>query len=162
MSPVRANPVLAALATAALFAAAARSDISTSDPAGAETGAVEDGGTDVPITDRGTPPDSGSVDSTDSSADTETPGAPRFPLTPEPYTTLQRVWAPLNPPESTGRAIDDELESTDIDKYTDSERGVEPIAGKEWVEHTELAPGYPGPLAGERRRLLSFWQSADP
>jgi len=89
--------------------------------------------------------------------------APTFPLTPEPYTTLQRVWAPKDPPEETKQAIDDgELEITDIDEYLDYNLGVEGIAGKDWAEHTALAPGYPGPLAGERRSLLYFWQSTDP
>ena len=91
------------------------------------------------------------------------PKAPVYPLTPDPYTTLQKVWAPLDPPQSTIDAmVDDKLKITDIDKYDQYGLGVETYRGQPWVEHNDLAAGYNGPNAKERRSLLYFWQSADP
>lgn len=103
-------------------------------------------------------------DGTDTAADTgPAPQAPEYPLTNEPYTTLQRVWAPVNPTSRAREAMDNgDLKVTDIDKYKKYGLGVEPLPGQPWVEHEALAPGYTGPTAGERRSLLYFWHSTDP
>jgi 3',5'-cyclic AMP phosphodiesterase CpdA len=94
---------------------------------------------------------------------TDTPEAPEYPLTDEPYTTLQRNWAPLDPPERTEEAIqNDNFEITDIESYDKYGLGVESVEGQPWVEHDELAPGYSEPSADQRESLLYFWQSADP
>jgi len=102
-------------------------------------------------------------DDTSESEDTFEPPVPEYPLTNQPYTTLQRLWAPLNPTSRTREAMDNGgLEVTDIDEYEQYGLGVEPVPGRDWIEHDDLAPGYSGPVAGERRSLLYFWHSTDP
>ncbi len=89
--------------------------------------------------------------------------APAYPLTDEPYTTLQQLWAPTSPSERAEEAIaGDELEITDIDSYEEYGLGVEAVEGQPWVERDELAPNYREAASGERESLLYFWQSADP
>ncbi|MFB6350968.1 MAG: hypothetical protein ABEN55_01185 [Bradymonadaceae bacterium] len=129
-------------------------DSSTSDTA---PDATVDGNTgDV----ADTSPDADTADTADDAAD---PQAPEYPLTNAPYTTLQRLWAPLNATSRAEEAMDNgDLEVTDIDKYKKYGLGVEPLSGQPWVEHDELPPGYAGPVAGQRRSLLYFWQSTDP
>ena len=110
-----------------------------------------------------TSPDPPPGDTTADTGDHPEPKAPEYALTPQPYTTLQRVWAPLDPSDSASRAISSgDLAVTDIDKYERYGLGVEKRPGQPWTEHNDLAPGYSGPVSGERRSLLYFWQSADP
>lgn len=104
-----------------------------------------------------------STDTVEKRDTTPSPDAPEYGLTEQPYTTLQRVWAPIDPPEKARDAIQaGELEITDIDEYRAHGLGVEPFEGKQWAVHDELAPSYSESAADKRRSLLYFWQSADP
>jgi 3',5'-cyclic AMP phosphodiesterase CpdA len=95
----------------------------------------------------------------------QAPPAPVYPLTDQPYTTLQQTWAPLDPDGETLRSvIGSELNVTDIEKYEQYDLGVERHEGQSWVVHNELAPDFEATdiAPRERRSLLYFWQAADP
>jgi len=88
---------------------------------------------------------------------------PVYPLCESAYTSLQAVWEPLTPPETTLSMIDDGgLEVTEHGRFEELGLGVRRAEGNEWIEHLELAPGYPASPPGERRSLLYIWQAADP
>jgi 3',5'-cyclic AMP phosphodiesterase CpdA len=91
-----------------------------------------------------------------------TPTAPTYALTAEPYTTLQAVWRPTIPSESTTTAIaEGTLTAQDLDQFEAAGLGVTLEEGHPWVERNDLAPEYDPATAGDRRSLLYLWQSAD-
>lgn len=119
-----------------------------------ETGDTREDGTDSDST--------GDTDTDDADA-TVDPSAPEYPISDEPYTTLQHLWAPRELGEDARAAMfDGDLTVTDIDKYAQFEIGVEAADGQPWIEHNELAPDYAGPDSSARRSLLYFWEAADP
>jgi len=90
------------------------------------------------------------------------PTAPTYELTAEPFTTLQAVWKPMIPSESTKAAIKEgTLRVGDLEEYESAGLGVTLTAGHPWVERTDLSPEYDPSTTGERRSLLYLWQSAD-
>lgn len=85
-----------------------------------------------------------------------------FGLTANPYTALQQVWAPKVPSQPVRDAITNKTFTVyDFDQYASNGLGAVLAPGIPWVEHTELAPGFPG--EGEQRRSLAYiWVVADP
>lgn len=83
-------------------------------------------------------------------------------LTANPYTVLQQVWAPKVPSQAVQDAITNQtLTVYDFDQYASNGLGAVLEAGIPWVEHTELAPDFPG--EGQQRRSLAYiWVVADP
>jgi 3',5'-cyclic AMP phosphodiesterase CpdA len=100
----------------------------------------------------------------DGSGDSESrvDGPPVYALSPTPYTTLQAVWMPKEPPEATRKAIEEgTLDVHDLDAFEEAGLGVTLAAGNPWIERAELAPGYADASVGERKSLVYLWQSAD-
>ncbi len=85
-----------------------------------------------------------------------------YGLTASPYTGLQQVWAPKEPSQAVRDSITNKtLTAYDFDQYASNGLGAELAAGIPWVEHTELAPNFPG--EGEQRHSLAYvWVVADP
>lgn len=83
-------------------------------------------------------------------------------LTPSPYTVLQQVWAPKVPSQAVRDAITNQTFTVyDFDQYAINGLGAVLETGIPWIEHTELAPGFPG--QGELRQSLAYiWVVADP
>ena len=85
-----------------------------------------------------------------------------YGLTATPYTTLQQVWAPKVPAPAVQQAIVNQtLTVYDHTQYEANGLGAELAPGIPWIEHTELAPAFPGEGA-ERRSLAYIWVVADP
>ncbi|MGM0556158.1 MAG: hypothetical protein ACQEVA_07250 [Myxococcota bacterium] len=127
-----------------------------------------DGGADDAADSDADPPPGDATDTPDSvdgsdAVDTFDPPVPEYPLSEEPYTTLQHLWAPKKlTDEARSAMFDGDLKVTDIDKFAQYGLAVEPADGQPWIEHNELAPGYSPGAASEWRSLLYFWESADP
>ena len=90
------------------------------------------------------------------------PVAPEYGLTEKPYTSLQRVWAPKEPsPEVRAMMLDDRFTVYEHQRYAQNGLGASLQAGIPWIEHRELAPGFPGE-GDERRSLAYILAIADP
>ncbi len=101
----------------------------------------------------GTPPPS------DHAAHSE---AATYAITADPYTTLQAVWAPVEPtPQIEDRIRSGDLQETDIAEILQTDLGVRLDTGQPWIEHRELAPGFEPGKRGDRRSLAYIWQVAD-
>lgn len=87
---------------------------------------------------------------------------PEYALTEKPYTALQQVWAPREPsPEVRAMMNDGRLTVYQPTQWPLDELGVRLEAGIPWIEHLELAPGFPGEGA-QRKSLAYIWVAADP
>jgi 3',5'-cyclic AMP phosphodiesterase CpdA len=88
--------------------------------------------------------------------------APEYELAAAPYTSLQQVWAPREPTPEVRSMIDDgTLSVYDHSRYEGHGLGVSLEPGLPWIEHLELAPGFPGE-GGRRRSLAYILVIADP
>jgi 3',5'-cyclic AMP phosphodiesterase CpdA len=86
-----------------------------------------------------------------------------YPLTDDPYTVLQALWAPLIPPADSYAAIESEtLLVTELGRFEEAGLGVELSAGQPWRVVDDLGPAWTEPVASERRSLAYIWQAADP
>lgn len=89
-----------------------------------------------------------------------------YPLTANPYTTLQMIWAPKPIPEETEAAIADRsLTVTDTALFASYGLGVQREEGEPWIEQAELAPGWAEFATGgtaSPRSVFWMWQAADP
>lgn len=83
-------------------------------------------------------------------------------LTEAPYTALQQVWAPKEPSQAVRDAITNQTFTVyDHSEYEANGLGAVLEPGVPWIEHVDLAPGFPG--EGEHRRSLAYiWVVADP
>lgn len=90
------------------------------------------------------------------------PTVPEYGLTQDPYTSLQKVWAPIEPSAEV-RAMMDAGTFTVYEhlRYAENGLGVSLDEGIPWVEHLELAPNFPGEGA-QRRSLAYVLVIADP
>jgi 3',5'-cyclic AMP phosphodiesterase CpdA len=95
-------------------------------------------------------------------SDDDGPVGAEYGLTQNPYTTLQQVWAPIEPSPDV-RAMMDAGTFTVYEhtRYAENGLGVRLEDGIPWVEHTELAPDFPGEGA-QRRSLAYILVIADP
>lgn len=83
------------------------------------------------------------------------PVAPEYGLTEAPYTALQQVWAPMEPSPGVRAMMDDgRFTVYQHTRYAENGLGVRLEAGHPWIEHLELAPGFPG--EGSQRRSLAY------
>ena len=88
---------------------------------------------------------------------------PVYPLTDEPYTTLQKLWAPKIPSTWTKALITTGVvKVTDIEAYEEHDLGVEEADGLDWIIHRELEPASGAGAHGTRKSLAYIWQAADP
>lgn len=88
--------------------------------------------------------------------------APEYGLTEKPYTSLQQVWAPREPsPEVRAMMNDRRFTVYEHQRYAENGLGASLEAGIPWIEHRELAPGFPGE-GNERRSLAYILAIADP
>lgn len=107
-------------------------------------------------------------DSADSAVDVEQdtrppvdPSLGDYPLEDNVYTTLQRVWVPKQPPESTLKEIrDGDLLQIELERFDAMGLGAELGPGEPWIEKNELAPEYATPSTAPVS-LAYFWQNAD-
>jgi 3',5'-cyclic AMP phosphodiesterase CpdA len=90
-----------------------------------------------------------------SDSDSVGPGVTEYSLTQNPYTSLQKVWAPIEP-SSEVRATMDAGTFTVYKhtRYAENGLGVRLEEGIPWIEHLELAPDFPG--EGSQRRSLAY------
>lgn len=99
--------------------------------------------------------DSGSVGPVSASA-------PEYGLTEKPYTSLQQVWVPKEPsPEVRAMMEDGVFTVYQHSQYAEKGLGATLEAGLPWIEHLELAPGFPG-QGTQRKSLAYFLVMADP
>jgi 3',5'-cyclic AMP phosphodiesterase CpdA len=98
----------------------------------------------------------------DAEQDATDDDVPEYALSAAPYTTLQGLWAPSPLSDAAKSAMGGEIGVTDIARFADYDIGVQFEAGKPWVIHGELAPGFRQGSGGERSSLLYFWEAADP
>jgi 3',5'-cyclic AMP phosphodiesterase CpdA len=83
------------------------------------------------------------------------------PLTPQAFTTLQGVWAPMTASdEGQARINAEEVTVADLDEFDALGLGVRWDPGIPWTERTELAPGFVE--GADRRSVMYLWQAADP
>lgn len=88
--------------------------------------------------------------------------APEYPLTQKPYTSLQQVWAPKEPVAEVRSKMDDgRFTVYQHSLYAEYGLGVKLEEGLPWIEHLELAPGFPGEGI-ERKSLAYLLVIADP
>ena len=88
--------------------------------------------------------------------------APEYGLTEKPYTSLQQVWAPKEPsPEVRAMMDDGRFTVYEHQRYAENGLGASLEAGIPWIEHRELAPGFPGE-GNERQSLAYILAIADP
>ncbi len=90
------------------------------------------------------------------------PAPAEYALTASPYTALQQVWAPIEPPPAVRVAMDDGTFTVyQHTQYAANGLGATLQQGLPWIEHLELAPSFPGEGA-ERKSLAYIWVLADP
>jgi 3',5'-cyclic AMP phosphodiesterase CpdA len=96
--------------------------------------------------------------------DAAPPGPPpaEYELTAHPYTALQQVWAPVEPSAAVRASMKDgSFTVYEHARYAANGLGARLEPGIPWIEHSELAPHFPGE-GSERKSLAYIWGVADP
>jgi 3',5'-cyclic AMP phosphodiesterase CpdA len=87
---------------------------------------------------------------------------PEYGLTEKPYTALQQVWVPKEPAPGVRQLMDDGTFTVyQHSRYLESGLGASLEDGFPWIEHLELARGFPGQGLA-RKSLAYFLVMADP
>lgn len=91
-----------------------------------------------------------------------TSSVPEYGLTEKPYTALQQVWVPSEPsPEVRAMMNDGIFTVYQHSLYVENGLGASLEGGLPWIEHLELAPGFPGQGA-DRKSIAYILVMADP